>query len=150
MTMSKRLNRLEQAMGFERADPNRVPDFHIRAALSRIIVSERGDEFRLVEPCDTDAATYLDIRMNLAAADGREREYARLLAKERRARGLTPASTQRRRRPVWPIPKLPPEKLKEIAATLNRMSAEIPNEIRRRDEAVAAAKRRLRRKAAHS
>lgn len=93
--------------------------------ISNVLVSMCPD-LRIVEPCDTDPATYADIRNTIDVADGRVFE-------EGSGIGFSP---ERFRQPLDPATR---QRMEEMACEFSQDSLE---RIRRTDEAVAAARLR--------
>ncbi len=94
-------------------------------SITRLIVSMEPD-LRLVEPCDTDPATYARIRERVDVADGRVRLPA-----------------PRRSNPAMLYARVDPAKLEATRARLVAMSREWEEESVRENAAIAAARQRI-------
>lgn len=113
------------AAKYEAAHGERSGGNPLLEMITRVIVTMEPD-WRLVEPCDTDAATYARIRERVDVADGRVRLPA-----------------PRRSNPSMLYARADPAQLEATRARVVAMSREWEAESAREIAALAAARRRL-------
>jgi hypothetical protein len=118
-----RLNRVSRR--FDARHNDNARGYPLLELLTRWVVANQPD-LRLVEPCDTDSATYGRIRERVDVADGRVRLPA-----------------PRRSNPAMLYARADPAKLEATRARLVAMSREWEEESVRENAAIAAARQRI-------